>query len=173
CAGRVELQHLGQWGTVCDDGWGMAEAQVICRQLGCGPALAARGHAHFGQGLGQIWLDDLTCAGNEQHLAQCPARTWGDNNCHHGEDAGVECAGVQFLTCPSPVSPVSSPADPNSTATPSSPARQEPLQVRLVDGPNRCAGRVEVLHLGRWGTVCDDTWDLQAARVTCAHLGCG
>ncbi|NXJ57671.1 DMBT1 protein, partial [Spizaetus tyrannus] len=145
CAGRVEVLYAGQWGTVCDDGWDLNNAAVVCRQVGCGRAEAAPGRARFGQGTGHIWLDDVTCTGSEDALAQCRARPWGQSNCHHGEDAGVVCS------------------DANITE----------VQVRLANGPNRCAGRVEVFHEQQWGTICDDSWDLKDAKVVCRQLGCG
>ncbi|KAM6184280.1 scavenger receptor cysteine-rich domain-containing protein DMBT1-like [Sarcoramphus papa] len=207
CGGRVEVLHAGQWGTICDDSWDLNDAAVVCRQLGCGKAIAAPGRARFGQGTGHIWLDDMSCTGSEDNLAKCRARPWGQSNCHHGEDAGVVCSAQQQVPTPFITNISSKPSHPpprgtkrakpclEGTTRPQIPSLvsiawstclhggdttilgyanvTEETQVRLVNGPNRCAGRVEVLHEQQWGTVCDDSWDLKDAKVVCRQLGCG
>ncbi|XP_030208381.1 deleted in malignant brain tumors 1 protein-like isoform X1 [Gadus morhua] len=150
CSGRVEIFIQGQWGTVCDDGWGLPDAQVVCRQLGCGNALFASQEAHFGPGQGPIFLDDINCSGNESNLTQCGHRGLGSHNCRHHEDAGVVCEGETTE---------------NSVAD---------GEVRLVNGGrSSCSGRVEIFIQGQWGTVCDDGWGLPDAQVVCRQLGCG
>jgi hypothetical protein len=51
----------------------------------------AFGVAAFGEGTGQIWLDNVLCTGSESRLIDCPANSLGNHNCLHNEDAGVRC----------------------------------------------------------------------------------
>ncbi|XP_065377740.1 scavenger receptor cysteine-rich domain-containing protein SCART1 isoform X2 [Macaca fascicularis] len=111
CSGRVELWHAGSWGTVCDDGWDLADAEVVCRQLGCGGAVAALGAAAFGPGSGPVWLDEVGCRGSEASLRGCPAERWGRGDCAHKEDAGVRCLGSPETTV-LPLPPLAPPLAP-------------------------------------------------------------
>ena len=88
----MEVFHNESWGTVCDDGWDLADARVVCRSLGYPDAVAATSSAYFGQGSGDIWLDEVACDGSEESLFDCNHYGFGNHDCYHGEDAGVICS---------------------------------------------------------------------------------
>ncbi|XP_075900741.1 scavenger receptor cysteine-rich domain-containing protein DMBT1-like isoform X2 [Nelusetta ayraudi] len=246
CSGRVEVFHNGKWGTVCDDLWSLTNTDVVCKELDCGAALDAKGGAFFGQGKEDIWLDDVQCTGREQSIHQCVHRSYGSNNCGHGEDIGVICSGrvvvrladgrdkcsgrvevrhgdnwytvcdadwnlakaqavCDYLECGSaidstnmvvsgqgsgPVVAASGSCFTNGTTLDqclvtgflnSSCQHDSDVVVscaerptlRLVNGTDRCSGRVEILRNKQWGTVCDDEWDIREAQVVCRAMDCG
>jgi len=88
--GRVEVYLGGQWGTVCDDLFGLPDANVVCNQLGYLGAMSVEPRTTFGFGGGAILLDDVRCVGNESRLVDCPRRASG-HDCGHHEDVGVRC----------------------------------------------------------------------------------
>jgi hypothetical protein len=186
-AGRVEICFNGAWGTVCDDFWDTPDAQVVCRQLGLPwRAATALEIARFGEGTGPIHLDDVHCSGNESSLQECRHNGVGDHNCGHIEDASVVCSdGIPCLyngviysdgdafpaedgcnTCTCASGSVAC----TEAFCPVVPSVCENGQVRLVDGSDT-EGRVEVCFNNTWGTVCDDNWDSDDARVVCRQLG--
>ncbi|XP_072549826.1 uncharacterized protein [Salminus brasiliensis] len=141
CSGRVEVYHNGWQGTVCDNNWDMNDAEVVCRQMGCGRAVRIYKSAHFGRGSGPILLDSVGCSGTERSITECSHNGFGRHNCGHDRDAGVVCGDDASIT--------------------------------LINGNGVCSGRVEVYHNGRWGTVCDNNWDMNDAEVVCRQMGCG
>jgi len=102
CAGRVEVFHDGQWGTVCHYWWDMADAAVVCRELDCGTAVKATHEAHFGRGSGPISMGFMLCSGSETALKDCTSDSSYTANmktyCDHSMDAGVVCSGKLSLS---------------------------------------------------------------------------
>ncbi|KAL0153753.1 hypothetical protein M9458_050940, partial [Cirrhinus mrigala] len=169
CSGRVELQYLGEWGTVCDACWDMRAASVLCRQLNCGIAVSVVGSDWFGEGSGEIRADVFDCDGNETKLSECSVSSWSRAECSHRRDVGVicseseahlkNCSFSQTLNC--------------SSTQQLSITNFGQGSIRLVGSGGDCAGRLEVFHSGSWGTVCDDSWDIKDAHVVCRQLQCG
>uniref|UniRef100_A0A3B3ZI61 SRCR domain-containing protein n=1 Tax=Periophthalmus magnuspinnatus TaxID=409849 RepID=A0A3B3ZI61_9GOBI len=89
--GRVEIYHAGQWGTICDDGWDLNEAHVVCRQLKFARAKSVLTGENYDRASGPIWMDDMECKGTERYLHACTFKGWGITDCSHKEDVGVQC----------------------------------------------------------------------------------
>ncbi|XP_022100561.1 deleted in malignant brain tumors 1 protein-like [Acanthaster planci] len=147
--GRVEVYYQGQWGTVCDDGWDIDDANVVCRMLDLPAASHAWDDAHFGQGSGRIALDDVSCYGHESSLAQCSHQAWFSHDCDHSEDAGVTCG---------------------EAITTISPGEVDLSNIQL-DGNMPMEGIVQGWKNGQFVDVCSDDWELNDAKVICRQLG--
>ncbi|XP_049320328.1 scavenger receptor cysteine-rich type 1 protein M130 isoform X5 [Astyanax mexicanus] len=146
CSGRVELQYLSEWGTVCDVSWDMRASSVLCAQLKCGSAVAVLGSDWFGEGSGRIWADVFDCQGNETHLLKCPISSWSRTACSHKQDVGLICSGSSLAS--------------------------HEGGVRLSGGME-CEGEVEVFFRQDWRRVLLDSWSESEASVVCRQLGCG
>lgn len=93
----MEVLYNDEWGTVCDAGWDLKDAKVLCKNLGCGTPVAVKRGAFFGQGSGPVWLEDVSCSGNETSVTQCPSNEIGTSTCEHGQDAGIICRGSSLV----------------------------------------------------------------------------
>uniref|UniRef100_A0A452ESS5 SRCR domain-containing protein n=1 Tax=Capra hircus TaxID=9925 RepID=A0A452ESS5_CAPHI len=172
CEGQVEMNISGQWRALCASHWSLANANVVCRQLGYGVAISTPGGPHLVEGGDQILTARFHCSGAESFLWSCPVTALGGPDCSHGNTASVICSGNQTQVLPQCDHFVSEPAG-SAASEESAPYCSDSRQLRLVDGGGPCAGRVEILDQGSWGTICDDGWDLDDARVVCRQLGCG
>ena len=85
----MEVYHNGQWGAVCDDLFGISDAEVICRELGFG---SAQSFDVLGDSRLPVVLDNVECDGYEASLLQCDGK-WGlyNNDCTRNENAQVVC----------------------------------------------------------------------------------
>jgi serine protease 12 (motopsin) len=75
---------------VCDDSWDLNDGNVVCRQLGLGPALVATTNSFFGQANGTYGMDNVECVGSEAELGDCEHLT--ESNCQENEAAGIICS---------------------------------------------------------------------------------
>ncbi|XP_033989089.1 CD5 antigen-like [Trematomus bernacchii] len=145
CSGRLEVnsdqsnQSNPSWSSVCEADFDQQDAQVVCRQLGCGAPSVLQG-ALYGEGEAPMWTKEFQCGGNESALLDCSSASE-RNTCSPGTAVSLTCS--------------------------------EPGGVKLEGGESRCAGALEVEHLGEWRPVGGSLWTLKEAGVACRDLDCG
>ncbi len=50
-------------------------------------------NAEYGEGIGTIWLDEVSCSPGSKSLSSCVHNELNNSDCSHAEDAGVSCEG--------------------------------------------------------------------------------
>ena len=93
--GRVELLINKEWHTVCSQGFGLKEANVICSQLGLNGVRRVR-TGYYGTGFGGIVaVRNRGCDGRETSILNCDLQLVSTSslNCSHDQDIGIECLG--------------------------------------------------------------------------------
>ena len=89
----VEMNISGRWRALCASHWSLANANVVCRQLGCGVAISTPRGPHLVKGGDQILTAQFHCSGAESFMWSCPVTALGGPDCSHGNTASVICSG--------------------------------------------------------------------------------
>ncbi|XP_019910243.2 scavenger receptor cysteine-rich domain-containing group B protein isoform X2 [Esox lucius] len=172
CSGRVEVKSNQSWTSVCEADFDQPDAEVVCRELGCGAPAAIQGGL-YGEGQHPIWAKEFQCKGDESLLLDCDTLARNMNSCTKGSNVGLTCIG-RFLTNVSNtfrLFSIRGNAYYSLFLALSLCISQD--RMRLVQGGSRCAGKVQMYLFGDWVTLMDTEWDIAQAAVVCRQLACG
>ncbi|XP_051800727.1 scavenger receptor cysteine-rich type 1 protein M130-like [Acanthochromis polyacanthus] len=68
CSGRLQVKRNQVWSSVCSDGFDLQDAEVVCRELGCGSPSGFKEELY---GEAPEWIPEFRCGGHESALLQC------------------------------------------------------------------------------------------------------
>ncbi len=55
----MEVRVNGQWGTICDTDFDLADGNIVCKALGYGVAVQPYYRAYYGRGVGPVHYSEL------------------------------------------------------------------------------------------------------------------
>lgn len=103
--GRLQLYLKGRWGTVCDYGWNIQNAALVCHQLGysLNPQdwQLLRSQLPNAGTSEDVLVANVRCTQHDQDVTKCRAEYEFENSCSHENDVGLRCyegawAGIRF-----------------------------------------------------------------------------
>ncbi|XP_033986654.1 scavenger receptor cysteine-rich type 1 protein M130-like isoform X2 [Trematomus bernacchii] len=93
CSGRLEVNSdpsNPSWSSVCEADFDQQDAQVVCRQLGCGAPSVLQG-ALYGEGEAPMGTKEFQCGGHESALLDCSSASE-RNTCSPGTAVSLTCS---------------------------------------------------------------------------------
>uniref|UniRef100_UPI003AACD8F8 scavenger receptor cysteine-rich type 1 protein M160-like n=1 Tax=Centroberyx gerrardi TaxID=166262 RepID=UPI003AACD8F8 len=91
CSGRLEVKSNQSWSSVCEADFDQQDAEVVCRELGCGAPSVLQG-ALYGEVEAPMWTEEFQCEGNESILLDCGSSGSARNTCSPGKAVGLTCS---------------------------------------------------------------------------------
>lgn len=190
-SGAVEMyvatENDYEWQSVCADGWGTNDMQVVCRSLGCaGASATSLSRTNGVPTQPQYGVTSVSCSGSESSLAECSMSLGSYSSC--SAQASGRCEDCAKCVSVSAISSDLTEFDPNN------PNNLSPVvgsntaidvdcdgTIRLASdtletqpNANSVSGRLEMYSSlnNAYGAVCDDHWGDVETQVACAQLGC-
>ncbi|XP_028275168.1 scavenger receptor cysteine-rich type 1 protein M130-like [Parambassis ranga] len=93
CSGRLEVKSDQSWSSVCEDDFNLQNAEVVCRELGCGAPSVFKGGL-YGAAEDPVWMRRFQCGGHESALLDCGSSQSTENSCSAGKAVGLTCSGT-------------------------------------------------------------------------------
>ncbi|XP_030579774.1 scavenger receptor cysteine-rich type 1 protein M130-like, partial [Archocentrus centrarchus] len=91
CSGRLEVKSNQSWSSVCEADFDQQDAEVVCRELGCGPPSVLQG-ALYGEVEAPVWSREFQCGGHESALLDCRSSGSARSSCSPGKAVGLTCS---------------------------------------------------------------------------------
>uniref|UniRef100_A0A672IL90 SRCR domain-containing protein n=1 Tax=Salarias fasciatus TaxID=181472 RepID=A0A672IL90_SALFA len=95
CSGRLQVKTNPfdqTWPSVCEADLDLQDAQVVCRELGCGAPSVLQG-ALYGDVQTPRWSPEFQCGGHESALLDCRSSGSARSSCSPGKAAELTCSG--------------------------------------------------------------------------------
>ncbi|XP_051813892.1 scavenger receptor cysteine-rich type 1 protein M130-like isoform X2 [Acanthochromis polyacanthus] len=94
CSGRLQVKRNQVWSSVCSDGFDQQDAEVVCRELGCG---SPSGFEEELYGEAPEWIPEFRCGGHESALLHCERSD--RDTCSPGTTVTLTCSdpGVRLV----------------------------------------------------------------------------
>ncbi|XP_062298274.1 scavenger receptor cysteine-rich type 1 protein M130-like, partial [Scomber scombrus] len=96
CSGRLEVKSEQSWSSVCEADFDQQDAEVVCRELGCGSPSVLQG-ALYGEVEAPMWTKEFQCGGNESALLDCRRSNSTRRTCSPGKAVGLTCSEFRLV----------------------------------------------------------------------------